>query len=281
MNRDLYALHDTEPTIAFKVSEESAHEWNRKGYGIFWTVNEFSGRRKGSNLKRLNSWYVEIDELDKAQQLALMEASPVPPNLIVESKRGFQAYWNCRDATIDSYTTILQSLQLFFTGDPRAKDIARLLRAPGYNHMKDPDVPFPVSVVWNLEGTYSERLMLYNFPPQIEQKVTQPQARKIVMQTTGDGFWDRVYNLDCEEALMRLSGSHYVNGEVYSFRSVSGGRKNILVNGKSTSSWIDSNKRIGSTAGGGPTVFQWLKYFGLSNKESYQIVKEVFPEVMK
>lgn len=283
MKRDLYALHDVEPQSAFKVTEKSAKSWNEKGYGIFWTVNEFAGKRKSLNLKRLNSWYVEIDELDKATQLALIEASPVYPNLIIESKRSFHLYWNCRDASVERYGEVLAGIRHFFGGDEKAKDIARLLRAPGYLHMKDPADPFLVQKTWEFEGEYSERLMRYNFPcpPDEDEKSDEPPRAFKEIKVYGDQFWDRIYNLDCEEALMRLSGTSYVNGETYSFRSVGGGKKNILVNGKSTSCWIDAAKRIGSSSKGGPTVWMWLRYFGHSHKETYQIIKDVFPEVVR
>lgn len=283
MKRDLYALHDREPTMMFRVTPESAPEWNQKGYGIFWTVNEFTGRRKGQNLKRLNSWYVEIDEIDKAEQMALIEASPVPPNLIIESKRGFQIYWNCREAGVENYGEVLKRLRAFFCGDDRAKDTARVLRAPGYLHLKNPDEPFHVSVVWDLEGTYTERLMLYNFPPVETDEAGEmvpsiPYARK-EMQTQGDDFWEKAASLDCEEALKRLSGTSYVNGEVFSFQPSGAGKLNIVVNGKGTSCWIDANKRIGSSSKGGPTVARWLAWYGHSYREIYRILREAFPEL--
>lgn len=283
MKRDLYVIHDTERSGVRKVSETEASILNKEGFGVFWTVNEFDGPRKSENLVRLNSWYVEIDEIDKAIQIALIEQSPVPPNLVVESKNGFHIYWNCREATLQNYSNVLSGLRHYFLGDHRAKDVARLLRAPGYLHQKDPSDPFLVQVVWSFDGTYSEKLMLYNFPiPSDESdEITEPSPARVKMSFAGDDFWERVYNMDCEYALLRLSGTPYVNGEVYTFQRLPNGHLNIWVNGKPTSSFIDSRKKIGSLSGGGPSIWFWLKWFGRSNTETYRVLVEAFPELVK
>lgn len=280
MNRHLYALHDQDPQGTIPVVEGEARELNQRGYGIFWTVNEFRGRRLKDNLVRLNSWYVEIDDLPKSEQEALILASPVPPHLIIESKNGYHIYWHCREATVGRYADVQAGLRYFFTGDPNAKDVARILRAPGYFHMKDPSSPFLVSKVHELLGTYSERLMIYNFPPpKTEEKAEVSPARKLIHTNLEDDFWDRAASIDCEEGLLRLSGTEHVRGEVYSFRRVMNGHLNIVVNGKPTSCFIDSKKRIGSSDKGGPTIAMWLRWFGHSYKDVYRILNDVFPEL--
>jgi hypothetical protein len=93
-------------------------------------------------------------------------------------------------------------------------------------------------------------------------------------------FWDRVWNLNCEEALYRLSGTHYVSGETYSFKNNSNGSRNILVNGKGTSCWVDQEGRIGSLDDGGPTIAQWLHWFHKDYRKVAEMIKEVFPECL-
>jgi hypothetical protein len=277
MNRTLYALHDSKPSGALKIEKpEHAHELNKQGYGIFHTVNSFEGLRRITHLKKLNSWYVELDEGEKYQQLAAIMDSPVLPNLIVESKRGYQLYWDAREATVDNYVPILKELQRFFGGDSKASDIARLLRAPGFNHMKDPADPFEVRAVWKLPGTYSEAIMLHYFPTDVveEDRVAKPTS---VLRVHGDSFWKKVDSMDCMAALQVLSGSSYVNYERYTFRPTARGRFNIWVNGKSSSCFIDENRKIGAKAG--PHVGMWLKYFNHSTAEVVRILKHFFPEL--
>lgn len=279
MNRDLYALHDSSPGGTIKIEKlEHAHELNKQGYGIFAAVNEFEGARRNVNLKKLNSWYVELDEGEKYQQLALIMDSPVLPNLIVESKRGYQLYFNCRQATVENYVPILKELQHFFGADSKASDIARLLRAPGFNHVKQIDDPFEVRAVWELPGTYSEDIMLHYFPINADDERPQNEPAKFKsLKVYGDNFWQKVDSMDCLEALQVLSGTAYVNFERYTFKPTARGRFNILVNGKSTSCFIDENRKIG--AKGGPHPGMWLKYFNHSTYQVVQILKHLFPEL--
>jgi hypothetical protein len=281
VKRDLYIKHDSAPIPGMqKATPEQALRMNEKGYGVFWTVNEFDGDRTADRLVRINSWYVEIDDMPKSEQIGLITQSPLTPSLVIESKNGFHIYWNAKDAKLQNYRSVLKKLRSYFLADERAQDIARVLRAPGYNHMKDPTDPFKCEVVWQYESQYNEALINYLFPDVDEEtqhgKPTQAQQ---AMAVQGDDFWTRVYSLDCEFALHRLSGQKYVNGEVYTFAPTSRGFLNVLVDGKPSSVFIDDKKRIGSSSKGGPSIFQWLKWFGHSNREVYAIIKEVFPEV--
>ena len=45
-----------------EATEMAAIEWNRKGWGIFWTVNDFDGPRRIVNLRTFNAWAVDIDD---------------------------------------------------------------------------------------------------------------------------------------------------------------------------------------------------------------------------
>lgn len=282
IKRDLYALHDSDLTRreesgCFRVkSLPEAIILNGDGFGIFWAVNDFNGDRKKVNLNKIHSWYCELDEMPKEHQENLIKSSPVLPSLIIESKRGYQLYFDCIDATEENYSEIQDRLSECFFSDVRAKDLSRVLRAPGFFHMKDPKDPFEVGVKYTLDAKYSEKIMLYNFPSK-EELEEQIKTHGRPLNAQGN-FWDKVYNLDCEVILSRLSGTSYVNGERYTFKRTSKGNKNIYVNGKSTSCFIDSHGRIGSSSG--PTIYSWLKYFNHSNKEAYRILIEVAPEVL-
>ena len=160
------------------------------------------------------------------------------------------------------------------------RDLDRVLRVPGYLHLKDPTDPFLVKHVWGpYPATYTEREMIACFPPSREE--LEPRAPKPTqpLDVRGSGFWDRVFDLDCGEALLRLSGHRAVNGETYKLRPMSNGNRNVLVNGKSTSCWVDRNGRIGSHSRGGPSILRWLQWFNLSTAEAAEVIKEVFPEV--
>lgn len=282
MDRSLYALHDSDEDNtdgAIPINYSHAVDFNERGYGIYWVVNDFYGSRRIKNLKNIRAWYVELDEASKANQLGMIAICPAPPSLVIESKRGFHLYWNARNAKLENYKIIQRGLREYFGGDENAQDVTRLLRAPGFMHMKDPSNPFLVTIQDNLETTYSEELMQFNYPASEDtKKPIAPYVHKL-MKKHGTNFWERVFSIDCEQALRRLSGTTFVNGEQYSFKSVGGGKLNILVNGKGTSCWIDADKKIGSSKRGGPRIYDWVRWYGYSDKETVRILKYMFPEL--
>lgn len=281
MSRALYRMHDVDNHGCFPVASlEEARRWNSQGFGVFWTVNAFRGGvRRIENLDRILAWAVDMDEGSKAEQLARLHRSPVEPSLVVETKRGYQAYWNAKDGKPEHWNAIvLERLVPFFGADKNARDLARILRVPGFKHLKNPAEPFEVLEVYRADSSYSEAQMAQRFPEVAKPEAVQRARREVTFEGS-DEFWDRVYHLDCEEALSRLSGSGHVGGEQFTFRRVANGNLNILVDGKGTSCWVDKNGRIGSLDEGGPTIAQWLRWYGHSYGDAAKIIKAMFPQL--
>lgn len=273
-SRKLYAMKEDLSTGMFEVEPIDALRLNADAYAIYWSVNEFEGARRISNLKKINSWYFELDEGTKESQWEIIEASPIIPSLVIESFRGYHVYFNARDAKPENYRTIEERIIHHFGADDKAKDLARVLRAPGYLHQKKIENPFLVSVKFESEFNYSEKIMLYVFkdiPEAPEVKVDLSLASK--PSSNNQDLSTFLDSLDNEWALSVLSGTEYVNYETYSFKKVSRSRKNIVVNGKGTSCFIDEKKRIGANPGG-PNVFCWLRYFGISDRDIVSVLKE-------
>jgi len=282
----LYRMHDSDPTkhgmIETPLAE--AEHWNSQGYGIFRTVNEFAGPRRIENLIRIRGWAIDIDDGDKAEQAAKIMAGPLMPTRVVETKRGYQCYWDAIDGTAEHWNEIvLARLVPWYGADANARDIARVLRVPGYYHRKDPLDPFLVREVYASTSSYTEAEMMARYPDQIaaeaERKAEYLAKTSQDRQLYGATIWDRIYELDCAEGLARLSGHSAVGGERFSFMPCRNGNKNILVDGKGTSCWVDRAGRIGSLDKGGPTLIQWLQWYGASKAEAVRVVKELFPQV--
>lgn len=269
------------------ATADEARTWNtpEKGFGIFMTVNSFRGPRRKENLIAINAWCVDMDVGTKAEMAARLHASPLIPTAIIETKRGYQAYWAARDAKPEHWNAIvLERLVPAFGADKNARDLCRIMRAPGFLHLKDPSTPFKCSTVWQRKIFYTERQMGEAFrwvPDPKTQRETHEASRPARSEspTTGETFWDAVYNLDQEEGLRRLSGHWAVGGEQYTFRRCSNGNLNIYVDGKGSSCFIDGNRRIGSSDGGGPTIAQWLRYFKHDWKVVVQVLKETHPQL--
>lgn len=315
---DLYRMFDAAPTGMFQVDKDSARDWNEKGWGIFWTVNQFNGARRKENLHRIVAWAIDMDDGSKQEQHDKLQASPLVPSLIVETRRGYQAYWLATACRKDGppkaehwNALVLERLVPHFGSDKNARDLCRVLRVPGYKHMKDPSSPFNVRVVWKHHVGYTERQIadafkwvpdrsMHDQALRDAQRDAREKARRdaiangaeptesllgsvadffgrAVMPT--ESLWDAVWSLDCEDGLQRLSGHWAVGGETYTFRRTGRGNLNLFVNGKSSSCFIDENKRIGSLAGGGPTLVQWLRWYQHPWRTVLDVLFEIYPHL--
>jgi len=262
----------------FPIKFEDAESWNKKKHGIFHTVNEFDGKgRRKENLTRISGWAIDIDTGDKAKMLAKLQERLIP-SCVIETPRGLHVYWWAKNATPESWEAIVwDRLVPYYGGDANAKDYCRILRAPGFYHWKNPEKPFLVQVVFSHPEFYTVEEMLRCYPS-VKQEINRA-FKNIKLPPNSANFWDKIFALDCEEALPRLHEHSSLRHEVISFQDHRDGTKQICVNGKPTSCWIDRNKRIGSYQKGGPTVWQWLRWYRFSEKEIYQIIKERIPEV--
>lgn len=278
-----YAMHDSAEAMksrgAIRINVNQAEEYNRAGYGIFHTVNCFFLGRKKKDLVSINCWALDIDSGTKEDQMARIK-SGLLPTMVIESFRGYHVYWKAKDATADSWNAIVwDRLVPYYGADPNAKDISRILRKPGFYHMKDPANPFMIKKVWDLKVEYSvwEMLSFYKDPKE-ESRAKREHAKAKREAPMPGSFWDNVWNLNCEYALEKLSGTDYVGCETFSFKQNNSGTKNILVNGIGTSCWVDRDGRIGSFDKGGPTVAQWLNWYHKDYKRVVAIIESEFPE---
>lgn len=96
----------------------------------------------------------------------------------------------------------------FFDGDPKIpEDTARVLRVPGFNHMKDPKHPFLISIYCGTSQYYSEEQMLSVLTDFRTLKDKKEAVRNMEAEATkdDDNFWHRVNAMDCKTMLSALS----------------------------------------------------------------------------
>lgn len=292
----LYRMSDL-PTAESKAaipvaSFQEAQRWNTPelGFGIFATVNTFNGPRRKENLTRINAWAIDMDEGTKEQMHAKLQAFVAVPTRIVETKRGFQAYWCTRDAKPEHWDYIvLERLVPHFGSDANARDLCRILRVPGFLHLKDPSDPFKVTKVWQHTVFYTEHQFVNLLEKELPWRPSKQRHQAHLADarassptfSASDSLWDAIWHLNCEEGLGRLSGHWSVGGETYTFRRTTRGNLNIYVNGKSSSCFLDESRRIGSLDGGGPTLVQWLRWFKHDWKTVISVLKEIFPQLVE
>ena len=251
-------------------AEKELIELNEKDAGIFFAYNNFGQdgtQRAKESVKGINAWAMEIDNIPKEEQLERISKSPIKPSIMVETRNSYHCYWLAKDGSVEKAPTILNGLIQHFNSDPALKNISVLLRIPGFNHNKNE--PFKVKVV-HLDNTkHTEEEMLKAFP------YTPPKIkpREWKVSNTND-FWTAVNQMPTQVVLERLSGGPLVSGETFSFKKRSDTSLFIYVDERPANAWIDEFDKIGSGSGGGPTIVNWLMYYGRGFKEIADWVKE-------
>lgn len=260
---------------------------NKQWAWIFFSVNWFEGdRRKKEDVKHINAWICEIDWMDKEFQKQLIEFCPLQPSLFIESKNGFHLYRFATEWTTDNRAKICNWIRNFFDWDHKAITIERVLRLPWFNHLKDPNNPFEVTMVWWdwAYHTESEMLFFYSNTESVSDKKEKKQELKhqISQYKDDDNFRDRASKLDNRKMLEALSWSSYVSWETITFKRNSWWCEQIFVNNKSTSSWIDKQGMIWSHDKWWPTRIQRVnRYWVADYKQLYQFIIWLFPDLKK
>jgi hypothetical protein len=268
---------ERKPRIKCATIAEASFFNEREHFGIGWTVNEIVGeRRLKENVVRIISWAVEFDELEKPEQARRIRQSSLRPSLVVESARGYQAYWDAINGTTENYNLICKSVAKKLGADQAGISIVRTMRAPFFWHWKDTRNPFAVRVVSFNDSKYTESDMLEVFEVKKPEPIIYERKR---VSYSGLTKSDKLDQIGAFEGLRRLSGTSYVNHQNYVFVSTGPNRSNILINGKATSCFISNDKVFASEAS--PTILQWLQYreYGHTKDQAWEIIFKLFPEV--
>ncbi len=128
----------------FEQHKADLGKLNKEGAGIFFTVNETDGKgRTKSNITKVRAVFVDLD----GAPLEPVQNALVKPHIIIESSPDkYHAYWFVSDCSLDQFKSLQQALAIKFGGDASVCDLPRVMRLPGFYHIKDPDSPFLTSV---------------------------------------------------------------------------------------------------------------------------------------
>ena len=119
---------------------------NKKGAGVYVTVNttDLKGRKK-ENMIGVRTLWCEQDHGE-------VPDFPIAPHMRIKSSRGkyhhyFLVSGGVSSRIVDEFAAVQQRLVDDWQSDPNAKDISRVLRLPGFYHMKVPADPQLVAIV--------------------------------------------------------------------------------------------------------------------------------------
>jgi putative DNA primase/helicase len=145
-------------------------ELNRDGAGVFVAVNAVAPDRprQKENVPTCRCWWAELDGA---------ETPPLPlaPSVVVQSANGQHLYW-LADSPQDPAATERQNkaIAAAIGADPRVWERTRVLRVPGFLHLKDPEHPFPVRLL-SADATrrYTAAQIAEAFPAHAPAKTSQ------------------------------------------------------------------------------------------------------------
>jgi len=154
---------------------------NHAGAGIFVTVNETNGLgRKASDIVRVRAHFVDSDD-EPIEEVA--KRFSLKPHMLIETSEGRgHAYYLVSDSPLLEFKQIQERLILTLGTDPLIKDLPRVMRVPGFYHMKGE--PRLVKLVQMEDGLqpYTKEEILSALPPQdashTEKEAATPRTRK-------------------------------------------------------------------------------------------------------
>ena len=119
---------------------------NANGAGVYVTVNETDGKgRETDNIVRVRAGFADFDPPKTA---AAPASYPLEPVIVVESSPGkHHAYWTADDLALDDFENQQRGIAAALGSDTAPHDLPRVMRLPGFRHMKDPSKPHPVRIV--------------------------------------------------------------------------------------------------------------------------------------
>ena len=185
-----------------KVYDELMRE-NDAGAGIYFTPNATDGTgRKAENIVEIRSWFVDIDGIPaenvKRGVIRRLLEHQLSPSAIVETRAGLHCYWYAvpgAEVDLELFKRVEEGVIGFWGGDPSAKDVSRVLRVPGFRHLKrakdaPPPDPFIITTVYEAhDALYLAEEMLEAFPP--AEKRYQPRHDRSLRVDSADS-WDQV-----------------------------------------------------------------------------------------
>ena len=106
----------------------------QQGAGVFMMINASDGLgRCNNNVTRVRAHALDLD----GAPIEPVLAAALQPHILVESSPcKWHAYWLVADCPLDKFKERQHALAHRFGGDPSICDLSRVLRLPGFWHLK-------------------------------------------------------------------------------------------------------------------------------------------------
>jgi hypothetical protein len=115
---------------------------NKRGAGIFVTGNRTDSKgRKAENITETRAVFVD---LDGAPLTPVLDFGLRPHIIVQSSPDRWHAYWLCSKLPLEDFNEIQKNIAHRFGGDHSIVDLPRVMRVPGFQHLKKE--PFLVQI---------------------------------------------------------------------------------------------------------------------------------------
>ena len=185
-------------------------ELNRKGAGVFFTVNETN--LLGRTTRHINQVRAVFIDLDGSP---LPDKFDLQPHLVVNtSPKKYHCYWLVSDMPLESFTLYQQALAEKYNADTKVKDLPRVMRVAGFYHNKNK--PYPIKIIERLQRKPYSRQQI-----KIQLGLKRPQVQKVVINKdykhTATNFSYGAGEGDRHEKLVKMLISIRMRGETYDY----------------------------------------------------------------
>lgn len=234
-------------------SQEEAEAMQAQFHGVYYSVNGFKHKRTKEDLVSFNGYYVDLDikkEADiispekyqelKTEALNKLIGAPLQPHCIVETKNGYQAVWLISDQLDKStYIQIEKELISYFGADKAGTSVTKILRLPGFYHLKNPNEPFLCKLVMNNfdQEKFTSDLIVEKFGFSLAEEKAEPQ-----LASSSSSF-----TVPIKTVIEKTAG---MVGIKIDFRKNPDGSEQIIENGEVTSGFISSLGEFVESASG-------------------------------
>ena len=147
-------------------------ELNKMGCGVYVAVNEVkpNERRLAENVTRIRAFFMDKDDGPLTMKPKL------EPTMIVNGARGPHYYYLLdQPIEVKSYNNTLFSetqkrMAKYFSSDEAISDLPRVMRLPGFYHMKDPKNPIMITFD-SISGSQYDLDSINDMLPQLDRKL--------------------------------------------------------------------------------------------------------------
>lgn len=152
------------PYGVFNKVKKAIDVSSKAGYGIYFTLNEFTNpkHRKKDEFKLARAVWIE----DDGDEHGVTPTNfPLAPSCVVSSSPGkYHYYWFTSCDNLEEWMAVMKGMAADYNGDEAGTLVTQVLRVPGYPNTKYEDNPLVAITAGNMKK-YSWADIIKAFPP--------------------------------------------------------------------------------------------------------------------